>query len=125
MRDFCGVVRAVLDDLPEPFHQWLENVTVDVEVEPAPEVLDSLGIGPDEDPPLGLFDGIEITETEYGQRPFNRIIIYKGPIERTSRSREEIAYEIRRTVIHELAHHFGYSEEDLDEFESTPSPFDE
>jgi predicted Zn-dependent protease with MMP-like domain len=73
---------------------------------------------------MGLFLGQALTEQEYGVPHPNRVVLFKHSIEAASRSRDEIAYEIRRTVIHELAHHFGFSEDDLEEFESMPSPFD-
>ncbi len=63
-------------------------------------------------------------EREYGMAHPVRIRIFKRPIERLCRSSEEVAYEVRRSVIHELAHHFGFEEEDLREYESRPSPFD-
>ena len=125
MREFCKIVEAALDQLPEQFHSWLENVVVDVELEPDDELLESLGIEDRADAPLGIFQGLEVTEQEFGEHAPNRIVLFKRPIEAACHSREEIEYEIRRTVVHELAHHFGYSEEDLDDFESQPSPFDD
>jgi predicted Zn-dependent protease with MMP-like domain len=74
---------------------------------------------------MGLFEGTPLTEQAYGAHAPNRIVLFKQPIERACRSRAEIAYEIRRTVIHELAHHFGYSEEELEAFEAAASPFDD
>jgi predicted Zn-dependent protease with MMP-like domain len=125
MDEFCRVAREVVDHLPEPFHRWLENVVVDVELEPPRKLLREMGMDPEDDTLLGLFEGAAVTDQEYGDHQPNRIRLFKRPIEEISRSRAEIAYEIRRTVIHELAHHFGYSEEDLEEFESRESPFDE
>jgi predicted Zn-dependent protease with MMP-like domain len=124
LEEFCAVVEQVLAQLPEPFHAWLANVTVDVEPDPWPVLYEELEIDLDE-PLLGVFEGDAITEQEYGEHHPNRIVLFQNPIEEISRSEEEVRYEIRRTVLHELAHHFGYSEEDLDEFESQPSPFDE
>ena len=125
IKDFCAIVEQVIADLPEPFHGYLENVVVDVEQQPTAAMLRSIGMRPDEgDELMGLFLGQALTEQEYGVPHPNRVILFKHPIEAASRSRDEIAYEIRRTVIHELAHHFGFSEDDLEEFESTPSPFD-
>lgn len=124
MADFCHVVRKVLDDLPAHFLPWLENVVVDVEREPTDEMLEDLGLESPADL-LGLFVGVGIDEQEYGIHVPNRVILFKRPLERASRSRAELEYEIRRTVLHELAHHFGHSEADLADFESQPSPFDE
>ena len=125
MKDFCAIVQQVIADLPEPFHGYLENVAVDVELRPSDRTLRRIGYKQNEANHLmGLFQGVPVTEQHYGERHPNRISLYKRAIEAASRSREEIAYEIRRTVIHELAHHFGFSEDDLEEFESTPSPYD-
>jgi predicted Zn-dependent protease with MMP-like domain len=95
-----------------------------VELEPTAEMLEELEMDPAEDTLMGLFEGRAITEQEYGEHLPNRILLFKRPIEEVCRSRAEVAFEIRRTLIHELAHHFGYSEEDLEEYESRPSPFD-
>ena len=121
--EFCRLVEQVLDELPQVFRNHLENVVVDVEMQPSARVRRELDISPDE-PLLGLFQGAPLTEQEYGEFHPNRIVLYKRSIEAVCRSRREVAYEIRRTVMHELAHHFGFSEEDLDFYEAMPSPFD-
>ena len=122
---FLAIVDRVVHDLPEPFRTHLQNVAVDVEERPSKQTLREAGYRPDEwGQLLGLFQGSPLTEEDYGEHHPNRITLYKQSIEAASRSRAEVEYEIRRTLIHELAHHFGYSEDDLDEFESAPSPFD-
>jgi predicted Zn-dependent protease with MMP-like domain len=123
MREFVALARRVVDELPEQFQPWLENVVIDVEVDPSDELLDELELESPDDL-MGLFVGAAVTEQGYGDHLPNRILLFKQPIENACRSRDEVAYEIRRTILHELAHHFGYSEADLDEFESRPSPFD-
>jgi len=124
-RDFCDVVMETISELPQPFHDWMDNVVIDVELEPPRELLEEMGFAEDEDDLFGVFEGLAVTEQEFGIRQPNRIVIFKRPLETVCRSTAELKYEIRRTVIHELAHHFGYSEEDLVEFESQPSPYDE
>jgi predicted Zn-dependent protease with MMP-like domain len=124
MHEFCDVVHQTIAELPQPFFGWMENVVVDVELEPPDELLDEMGFDGDDYDLFGVFEGLEVTEQEYGVHQPNRIVIFKGPLESACRNRDELKYEIRRTVIHELAHHFGYSEEDLEEFESQPSPYD-
>ena len=54
----------------------------------------------------------------------NRILLFQRAIESRCRSVEEVHYDIRVLLLHELAHHFGYEESDLDDFEAQPSPFD-
>jgi predicted Zn-dependent protease with MMP-like domain len=124
MDEFCSLVERVVSELPAEIQDLLDNVVVDIESAPADEVLeDTESASPDD--LLGLFVGVGVDEQEYGVHTPNRVILYKRSIERVCRSRAEIAYEIRRTVLHELAHHFGYSEDDLEDFESQPSPFDD
>lgn len=124
MDEFCEAARQVIEELPPHLRRWLENIVVDVELEPWPELVAEMKVDEDE-PLLGLFEGAAVTEQDFGEHAPNRIWLFKKPIEALSRSREEVKYEIRRTLLHELAHHFGYSEENLDEFEARPSPFDE
>lgn len=124
MADFTAIARRVIERLDEPFTKWLENVVVDVEIKPTREMLIDVGLDPDTETLLGLFEGQAVTEQEYGVHMPNRILLFKRPIEEACRNRAEVAYEIYRTLIHELAHHFGYSEEDLAEYESRHSPFD-
>ena len=125
MAKFCETVTEVIESLPEPFAECLENVVVDVEERPSPRVLREQGLRADEWSELfGYFEGAPITEQHFGEHHPNRVTLFKQSIEAASRSVSEIRYEIRRTLIHELAHHFGYSEDDLEEFESKESPFD-
>ena len=125
LREFSEIVQRVTAGLPSPLSGYLENVVVDVEERPSKRTLRQLGWGAGvAEDLMGLFQGSPLPEQQYGERHPNRITLYKLPIERACRSRAEIAYEVRRTIIHELAHHFGFSEEDLDEFEGIPSPFD-
>ncbi len=123
MREFVEIAQRVIAELDDPFKRWLENVVVDVEIAPTREMIAEVGLDPDEETLLGLFMGRAVTEQEYGEHSANQILLFKRPIEEASRNRAEVAYEIRRTLIHELAHHFGYSEEDLEEYESRPGPF--
>ena len=53
----------------------------------------------------------------------NRIFVFKHPLEDDFPDPAELRLEIWKTVIHEIAHHFGFSEEDLDRFEANPDPF--
>ncbi|MEX2120958.1 MAG: metallopeptidase family protein [Pirellulales bacterium] len=123
MREFCDTAAQVMAELPEPFHEWLENVVVEVEPTASPAVRKRLRLRGR--PPMGLFIGLPVDDQRYGERAPNRILLFKDTIESVCRSKEEVKYEIRRTVLHEVAHHFGYSEEDLDDFEARESPFDQ
>jgi predicted Zn-dependent protease with MMP-like domain len=114
-RRFRELVAEALDDLPEEFAELLDNVAVVVEDEPDPEVLAEFDMDPAEgDELLGLYQGIPLDARgfDYGGLP-DRVVIYRGPILRITRSRREIVEQVRETVLHELGHHFGLQEEDL------------
>ena len=125
MDEFCRLAKQAVDEIPAPFKAWMKNVVVDVRFRPTRRQLREVGLDPNEDDLFGLFEGVPVTEQEADLEFPNRVWIFMEPICAVSRSVEEAAYEVKRTVIHELAHHFGWSEEDLDEFESQPSPFDD
>jgi predicted Zn-dependent protease with MMP-like domain len=114
-RRFLRLVRSALADLPSPFSEWLANVDVVVERRPRRHQLRSAGLGPNETL-LGLYEGVPVTErgSEYGLVLPDKITIFQEPLEREFRREEELVQEVRRTVLHELAHHFGISDEELE-----------
>jgi predicted Zn-dependent protease with MMP-like domain len=103
--DFERLVGEALDDVPDDISKLMSNVAVTVEDEPPPG-----------QPLLGLYQGVP-----YGRRgPYyagalpDKITIYRGPIERmTGGDPELLRRQIRRTVFHEIAHHFGISDQRL------------
>ena len=112
-RDFDALVEAALDDLPEDFARALDNVAVVVENEPDRALLAEMGFDPDEDL-LGLYEGVPLPErdTYYGSLP-DRISIFRGPILRLCRDRDEVVREIRDTVVHEIGHYFGLDDDEM------------
>lgn len=111
---FDCIVEAAIDSIPDRFLDELENVTFFWEEEPDPESL-----GEDYRPDLlGLYDGVNIydraaTYGDYLDMP-DAITVFKGPHERMCNSLEELAEEVRRTVVHEVGHYFGMDEDDLE-----------
>ena len=111
--DFEDLVSQALDSLPEEFASRMENVDVVVEDEPPREMLVRMPRG---STLLGLYHGIPLTERgSYGNVLPDKISIYRGPITRMARTPEAIRRQVRTTVIHEIAHHFGISDERLHE----------
>lgn len=109
------LVAQALDELPEELAELLDNVVVMVEPEPSPDDLESAGMGPEDgDGLLGLYVGVPLTERDvyYDALP-DRVMIYSGPIQRYCTSRREAIDEIKKTVIHELGHHFGMEEHQM------------
>src|SRR5258707_6849384 len=107
---FAGLGRRALRDLPAEFGDRMRNVEIVVDDEPEPDrVADGREL-------LGLYEGVPLTERGYGE-PYvpDRISIYRGPIQRMSASPHIQKKIVRDTVMHEIAHHFGISDERLGE----------
>ena len=128
-KEFAAIVRRVLETMPEEIARHLENVVVDVEEEPTERELRDAGFTDEEidegESLYGLFVPLPLALPEDGDfldRP-NRILIFKRPLEEDFPDPRQLRVEIRKTVIHELAHHFGYTDRDLEEFDDHPNPF--
>lgn len=110
-QEFDDAVSAALRRIPDELARLLTNVVVVVEEEYEPE--------PWEDPDtelLGLFDGYSLAErAEAAWQMPDRIVVFRGPLTRHCRSREELEDEIVVTVMHEVGHFFGIEEERLHE----------
>ena len=103
---FEDEVRAALDSLPPKLAGALENIAVVIEDE-----------NPEEPDLFGLYEGIPLTERgsgDFGQLP-DRIAIYRRPLEEDFDDPLELREEIRITVLHELAHYFGFDEDRIAE----------
>ena len=115
MEEFEALVEKALDELPPEFGERLENVVVVAEDEPTVDDLRTVGLDPEEDDLLGLYRGIPLSERDsllLGELP-DHVAIFRGPLVRMCRSRRELIREIRDTVVHELGHHFGLSDEEM------------
>jgi predicted Zn-dependent protease with MMP-like domain len=113
--EFEQLVVDVLDSLPDDLLRMLDNIDVVIEQRPTREQLKRLDL--EGGLLFGLYEGIPLTERDSGYFlvPPDKITIFQRSIERVSANRDEIADQVRKTVIHEVAHHFGIGEERLDE----------
>jgi len=113
--DFEQLVVDVLDSLPESLLNMIDNVDVVIEPRPTREQLDSVGISSGS--LFGLYEGIPLTMRDSGYSIVapDKITIFQRVIEQACSNEEEIADQVRTTVIHEVAHHFGIDEDKLDE----------
>ena len=116
------VVRAV-ESLPEEFCARLENIDVVVEDWPTGSQLDKVGLSRGKIL-LGLYQGVPLTRrsAHYGMVPPDKITIFQKPIEAKCRDDAHITAEIRRVVLHEIAHHFGIGDARLRQLERGESP---
>jgi predicted Zn-dependent protease with MMP-like domain len=98
-----------VESLPPELARAMSNVAIVVEEEPPPGM-----------PLLGLYQGVPLTRrsSSYGGALPDKITIYRGPLERLyGRDREDLRAQVRRVVLHEIAHHFGISDERLREID--------
>jgi predicted Zn-dependent protease with MMP-like domain len=110
---FEALVADALDQIPEELGQYIDNVAVFVEDWPTPAQL-----GGRRGTLLGLYQGIDLTRRSaltYGGAMPDRITIFQGPISHIARNEGELVNIVTRTVIHEVAHHFGISDARLHE----------
>ncbi len=112
--EFDAAVEEALAEIPPGFEQYMRDIVVDVEDMPSPRDCKAVGV---RDPRhlLGLYHGVPLTErsVHHHARMPDRISIYQHNIERISRTRKQLLSQIRKTVLHEIGHHFGLNEDDL------------
>lgn len=113
---FERLVAQALDDLPTEFQEKLDNVDVVIEGWPTPHQIRRAGRSP-RDLVLGLYEGVPLIRRthHYGLVPPDRIVIFRGPIEMVGRTDADIQRIVRKTVLHEIGHHFGLSDQRLKE----------
>ena len=105
---FDGLVDRALDGIPDELARLVQNVVVLVEDEPPEGESDDL---------LGLYDGVALTERDSTlsvQLP-DRISVFRGPLLDLCDTEEQLVEEVRITVVHEIAHHFGIDDRRLHE----------
>jgi predicted Zn-dependent protease with MMP-like domain len=105
---FDELVDDALDRIPDSLASLVQNLVVLVEDEPPESEPDDL---------LGLYDGVALTERDsrYAGALPDRILIFRGPLLDYCDSEEQLVDEVRITVVHEVAHHFGIDDARLHE----------
>ncbi|MFN3704764.1 MAG: metallopeptidase family protein [Thermoflexales bacterium] len=117
--EFEQLVWEAVDTLPSALRDRIANLEIEVKLKPSPADLADA----DEDDPnelFGLYRGVPLTErgAHYDMTLPDLITIFQRPHELACNSLEELRAEVRRTVLHELAHHFGISDDRLDELDA-------
>ncbi len=114
-REFEECVEDGLAMIPAELRALINNVQIVIEDEPSAELLHDLGV-PDDETLYGVYEGTPLTErtTEYAALP-DRIVIFRRPLLDEFGDARELRREIARTVIHEVAHHFGIDDDRLTE----------
>lgn len=115
---FESIVVEALDTLPEEFARLLVNVEVRVEPHPTREHRHATGIKPWQTL-YGLYQGVPLTRRAGGAPLLPDVItIFQEPLERDFPNRNDLRDQVRRTVLHEIAHFFGISDARLRELDA-------
>jgi predicted Zn-dependent protease with MMP-like domain len=117
-REFEQLVAEAVTLIPARFRREMKNLSLVVEDEPSAELLADMEIEPP-DSLYGLYQGTPLTERTwgFGNALPDRITIYQRPIEEDCEDEDEIRAVIGETLIHEVGHYFGLSEEEIEEIE--------
>jgi len=115
---FERLVAEALASIPRRFKKAMQNIAIVVEDEPSAELLDEMEIEPP-DTLLGLYQGTPLTERGWGHGNAlpDRVLIFQGPHERDADDEDDLVVAIGETLIHEIGHYFGMSEEQIEEIE--------
>lgn len=116
--EFRELVNDALDDIPARFRDALQNIAVVIEDKPSRAQLEDVGVEPP-DTLLGLYEGTPLTERQWseGNTLPDKITLFQFPIEDASDDEEDVVVAIGETLIHEIGHYFGLSEEEIEEIE--------
>jgi predicted Zn-dependent protease with MMP-like domain len=116
--EFEQAVATALRTIPRRFRDAMQNLAIVVEDEPDRQLLREMELGPD-DTLFGLYVGTPLTERrwDHGNALPDRILIFQGPHEREAEDEDDLVVSIGETLIHEIGHYFGLSEEEIEHIE--------
>lgn len=112
---FERIIARAIARIPAEIRKHLDNVLITVQPRPSEELLEELGFPADE-PLFGVFSGVPLTERSPANPPLypDVIYIFQEPLENFCLNRGELIEEIEITVVHEIAHYIGFSDEELE-----------
>ena len=116
---FERLVAEAITLIPRRFRAEMRNIAIVVEDEPSGETLDAMEIEPP-DSLYGLYEGTPLPERQWadGNRLPDRVTIFQRPIEEDCDDEDDVRAVIGETLIHEIGHYFGLSEEEIEAIES-------
>ena len=116
--EFRACVDDALQIIPQEFRDALTNIAIVVEDEPSAELLAEVEIDED-DTLLGLYQGTPLPERQWahGNVLPDKVTLFQGPMEEASADEDDLVVCIGETLIHEIGHYFGLSEEEISEIE--------
>ena len=115
--EFEAIVQEVIDELPEELQEVLAECAIIVDDWADPRMLERMGGIPVEETPYGYYDGTPVGLRSPSENPVllpDRIYLFRGPLMEDFPDTEELAEQIRITLVHELGHMIGFDEDDLE-----------
>lgn len=115
-KEFDRIVKRSIQRIPREIRQHLQNILISIQKRPSPEMLEEMGLPADE-PLLGVYSGVSLMDRSVTDPPLfpDAIFLFQEPLEEMCETIEELEDEIEITVVHEIAHALGMSEERLAE----------
>ena len=115
-KEFDGIVKKALQRIPGEIRGYLNNIVITVQKRPSKRMREEIELALDE-PLLGLFEGVPLIERSVTSPPLypDMIYLFQEPLEAMCETLEELQEEIEITVVHEVAHYVGMTEERLAE----------
>ena len=109
-------VASVINRLPRQFRRGLQNIEIVVEERPTRDLLLSVGLDPRYDTLYGLYQGVPLPKRSAFAPPVlpDKITIFAEPLMRDFSDPEDLREQIRTTVLHEIAHYFGFDDDEID-----------
>jgi len=106
----------ILEHLPRRFRAQLDNVAIVVEDRPNRDLLLSVGLDPRHDTLYGLYQGVPLPERSALDPPIlpDKITIFSEPLLRDFPEPDDLREQLRTTLLHEIAHYFGFDEDEID-----------
>jgi predicted Zn-dependent protease with MMP-like domain len=117
--EFEAVVAEALDGLPLEFAELMSNVTIQVREAPDVATLERLDLDPRHETLFGLYTGVPLDERGgwYGNVLPDVIVLFRRPLLAACTSRATLVRQIQLTLLHEIGHHFGLSDAEMDAWE--------
>lgn len=115
---FAELIEEAIELIPDRFREAMRNIALVVEDDPPASLLDEMEIEPP-DTLYGLYVGTPLTERPWadGNREPDQIVLYQGPLEEDAVNEDDLVAMVAETLIHEVGHYFGLSEEEIQAIE--------